>query len=208
MSDHNALLARFDERIDDVAQRLTALETASTEKRKRPLVDRLGAWGGLLALVISLTTGALTVWDDVIFRAAKLAKAEQEQAEDWLGEFQTISAEIFAANAAGDYARGAALMEAKGAARLTLLKNLEEIVVRRPELFSIFEKASLINGALDIGAAQTAKTLADVVATEGPSPIDRMNLDLSYARIFATPGPLFDPGQARIRFRSVDDRVR
>ncbi|MEO1689408.1 MAG: hypothetical protein AAFU61_16070, partial [Pseudomonadota bacterium] len=61
MSDHNALLARFDERIDDVAQRLTALETASKEKRKRPLVDRLGAWGGLLALVISLTTGALTV---------------------------------------------------------------------------------------------------------------------------------------------------
>lgn len=62
----------------DLRERVAALEVRTEEKPKHPR-DQFMAWAGVLALVISITTGGLTVADRIFFRARVEALQDVQQ---------------------------------------------------------------------------------------------------------------------------------
>ncbi|MEL6766481.1 MAG: hypothetical protein AAFP17_04820 [Pseudomonadota bacterium] len=205
----DALLARFDARIDELAEKVTQLEG---KKGKKSVAERLGIWGGIIALAISLPTGFVTLYDGVlypvIYGETVAAKADEDAARELLAELNRINKEHFEARAAGDFARAAALLEANAPLYESTLRELEVLFLRRPSVFSKYERWLIAGAFLEIGNTETASRVAETMTGMVAAPFEKAQLEIFRGRILSAPGPLFDPAAARQRFQSAEAIIR
>ncbi|MEM6355727.1 MAG: hypothetical protein AAF844_08580 [Pseudomonadota bacterium] len=205
----DALLARFDARIDDLADKITRLEG---KKSKKSFAERLGTWGGIIALAISLPTGFVTLYSGVIypvvFGETVAAEADADRTRELLAQLNSINKEHFEARAAGDFARAAALLEANAPLYAKTLSELEGIFMRRPEVFSREERWLIAPAFLEIGRTDMASIVAESTADQMVLPFEKALLEIFRARILSSPGPMFDPKGARQRFQSAEAIIR
>lgn len=157
----NARIETLRDEVATLRARLADLESRPAGMARRTLLDKLGAIGGLLALVIALGTGTVTFWDDVVLRGEKQRVAEEETLRGWLNELTSINAQIQQAQASGNPQAAAALMSSFGPTKDRLMRNVSNIYRERPEIFNPRDLFLLAAEALAFGDKESATKLID-----------------------------------------------
>lgn len=189
--------------------RIEELEAARARPYHPPLIDRLGAWGGFLALIISVTTGAVTFWDDIVLRGEKQYQERVEDLRGWMTEIADMNAQITQAQASMDYNRAAALMGSLGPSKERLLNKIRPVYAENPELFTPRDRFLLANEFLAFGDKLTAAEVAEdlIGMAEGNTQL-LAETEWFRARLSGLPGALHDPGVARERYALAAELTR
>lgn len=75
-----------------ILDRLDKLEAHQSEKKT--LLERLGVWGGLVALLISISTGVFTIYDEAITKPVDEKDKKTQQFESIIASIATLSQEL------------------------------------------------------------------------------------------------------------------
>ena len=186
------------------------LAAAQSRPYKRPLIDRLGAWGGFLALLVALATGTITFWDDVVLRGERQEKQQIETVRSWLDELTRINTQIQQAQATGNMQHVNALVSSFSPTKDRLLRSISGVYRDRPDLFTDRDIFLLAHETLGLGDKRSADNLMDDILARGSADqLPQMQAEIYQlkARVRGLIGDMHDPAEARDLYRKAYDRT-
>ncbi|MEO1491574.1 MAG: hypothetical protein AAFV19_05400 [Pseudomonadota bacterium] len=213
MSKENDEIATLKAELRGLRAEMTELAATQARPFKRPMIDRLGAWGGFLALLVALATGAVTFWDDVVLRGERQEKAQIAELRGWLDEMTRLNTQIQQAQATGNFQHASALVSSFSPTKERLLHSISEVYRERAEVFSDRDILMLANEALALGDKRSADNLVDdILARPSGTEIPELHFELLRlkGRVRGLVGDMHDPLAAREFYREaffVTDRL-
>ena len=184
------------------------LAAAQSRPYKRPLIDRLGAWGGFLALLVALATGTITFWDDVVLRGERQERQQVETVRGWLDELTRINTQIQQAQATGNMQHVNALVSSFSPTKDRLLRSISGVYRDRPDLFTDRDIFLLAHETLGLGDKQSADNLMnDILDRDSSDQHPQMLAEVKQlkARVRGLVGDMHDPSAARQLYREAYD---
>lgn len=206
MTDESQEISALKAELRSLRAEMAELATTQTRAYRRPLIDRLGAWGGFLALLVALTTGAVTFWDDVVLRGERQEKKQVEVMRGWLDELTRLNTQIQQAQSTGNIQHASALVSSFSPTKERLLHSISEVYRDRAEVFTDRDILLLANESLALGDKRSAdKLIDDILARNSANEIPHLKFELLRvkARVRGLVGDMHDPGAAREFYREA-----
>lgn len=182
--------------VNELAIKVAKLEV-QIEHERNSIVKRLGAWGGLIALVLSVSTGAFSLYDNFVLKPRQERAATGGELRKIVGRLSEINSRLTEVQLERDLTKLRALSMAANAEKATILARADWIIdnVRSeasfPDFIALsFEHSNFGNSERSLLYANAALEVAETEQFRGEA--------LRYkARALFAPGPVQDIQAAR-----------
>jgi tetratricopeptide (TPR) repeat protein len=196
MTENDTALARLDERLDQSMERLARVEGLIEAERSRSLQKAMAIYGGYLALVISILTGAYTLYDNLVVRPEREQALKEAAVRGKISELSSLIARALRAMAENPM-NGGAEAAALAPQRLQLIEEIEAGARDMPYLLRFPDYLLLSNEYEGWGRFPEALYALDRARKAAGDWQQLANLDWATGRVNAQIG---DMGRAREHF--------
>ena len=119
--------ASMTSRVDILEARLEVLKD-DVEKRDKSVFKRVSQWGGLIALVLSITLGTLSVIDKSIWEPVKKREASLSKLQDIVGQVTKVNSELVSLTTTLSPEKLAPIVSTQNGVKYTLAKQGAAII--------------------------------------------------------------------------------
>lgn len=182
--------------VNKLAIKVAKLEV-QVERERKSIVKRIGAWGGIIALAVSVSLGSFSLYDNLVLRPRHERAASGDELRDIVGRLAEINTRLTEVQFENNPTKLRALSMSVNAEKATLITRADSIIdsVRSeasfPDLITLsFEHSNFGNAERSLFYANAALEVAETQQFRGEA--------LRYkGRALFAPGPAqdFDAGR-------------
>lgn len=101
---------------------------AQVERERKSIVKRVGAWGGLIALVVAVSTGSFSLYDNLVLRPRQERAASGGELREIVGRLSEINSRLVEVQLENNLTKLRALSMAANAEKATILARADRII--------------------------------------------------------------------------------
>ncbi len=185
-----------------LSERLAALE-GQVEIDRRSVVKRVGAWGGLVALVISLITGSFTIYEKFVANPAARRDALVSEMQTIVARFSSINSKLVELQLEGDLRKLQALSQNANTEKFVLLDRADTIIRSLGDDFGVGHYIQLAYEHLNFGQSKMAEHYAKRAFTSARNPLLKAEAVRYRGRALFLDGEIQNKILAREAFREA-----
>jgi hypothetical protein len=194
-SDYHSIAA-LDARIDALSDNLHEIKGQMAQKGAKSALEAFSARAGVLALVISLILGGLTLYEKTVVAPQQQDRAASEGVRARLDELSATSLTIQQAFLK-DALSGQTALSTLAPKRFSLIQRAESDFAARPGDFLITDLLLMGNELINVGRPEAARAFAQTALDRSQSAMEGANAKLLMARVLSANSPVRDIAQAR-----------
>lgn len=194
--------AALEDQIDELTERVAKLEGQVTKPQKT-LFEVIAIRGGLLALAISIITGAYTIIDISFLQRERELIAFEASTRAKLDELSALNSELAEIGVSGNLLRFQTAMNSASPRRLGLIQTIHSAYSEAPNIFNTADHMMLANEFASFQMPELALEHANEALSSAEQDIAIASAHTLVASLHSTPGPNFSVDAARSNYEAA-----
>lgn len=177
------LLYRLDERVDDIGERLSALEGSFEKGKARNLKKYLTEYGGILALIFSIMIGAFTIYDEIILNPRREETLKVEAFRNDINTLVQLAAQISSLDWSNNPSAARQQAQTLTPQRIALIERVEQFAKQKPRALKFADRLLLVSENESFSWHEKALMHAKAALDVSADPLQTANAYWAMARI-------------------------
>lgn len=194
------------EAADRLIERVARLE-GRLDSEEQSIARRVGQWGGLVALVISITVGGFQIYQNLVLRDREAIETDRRELAGYVRQITELNTKIVTLAAEGNPALHM-IVKVLNAEKMSVLGLADRVLTKRPALGDFSSFFTFATEHLNNGSNERAHQYAEAALSAASSVPERVEAHRLIARTTFAPGGIQNIPVARAAFASALDKAR